>query len=245
MSAPKHTENCNHCQSKLTGDFCSNCGRPRELQRIDHQYVLTEIGSILNFDKGILFTIRELLLRPGSNIRKFLREDRNRLVKPIIFLIISSLIYSISIKLTGIKDGYINFNSYDWEDSILVVIFQWISNNYGYANILIAVFIALWIKILFKKYAYNFYEIFILLIFIMGMVMLFYSFFSILEGLTGIKILQIGVDLAFLYGAWAIGQFFDSSKHINYLKALISYMLGFISFVIAILIVGITIDLFI
>jgi len=245
MAAPEHIEYCKRCQSKLTGDYCSNCGHPKELQRIDHQYVLTEIGSILNFDKGILFTMRELLLRPGISIRAFLREDRNRLVKPIIFLIITSLIFSISIQLTGVEDGYINFNSYDWEDSVLVIIFQWISKNYGYTNILVAVFIALWIKILFRKYAYNFYEIFILLIFIMGMVMLFYTFFGIITGLTHIKILQIGVDIAFLYSAWAIGQFFDPSKKINYLKALISYILGFISFIVTTLIVGIIIDLFI
>lgn len=242
MPTLKSTEKCNRCQNELNGVFCANCGHPKHLQRIDHKYILTEIGSVFNFDKGILFTIRELLLRPGSSIRKFIQEDRNHLVKPIIFLIITSLIFSVSLQLTGIEDGYINFNAYNWDNTVLKIMFQWISKNYGYINILIAVFIALWIKILFRKYAYNYYEILILLLFIMGMVMLFYTVFGIIEGLTNWQTLQFGVNLGFMYSAWTIGQFFDSSKWINYLKGFMSYILGFISFVLAILIIGFLID---
>lgn len=66
---------CVKCNSKMHGRFCCNCGHSQELQRIDGQYVLSEIKAVLNFDGGILYTIKELLLRPGLNIRKFILED--------------------------------------------------------------------------------------------------------------------------------------------------------------------------
>ncbi len=50
---------------------------------------------MINFDKGIFYTIKELLIRPGENIPKFIHNDRNRLVKPLIFVIVCSLIYTI------------------------------------------------------------------------------------------------------------------------------------------------------
>ncbi len=95
MSEQKQIEFCEYCQSELTGSFCSNCGHPKILKRIDGKYIISEIGSVLNFDKGILFSIKELLIRPGQNVRNFIHKDRNRLVKPIFFIIICSLIYTI------------------------------------------------------------------------------------------------------------------------------------------------------
>ena len=65
------------------------------LKRIDGRYVWDEISSVLNFEKGFLYTTKELFLRPGKTVREFIQKDRNRLVKPIIFIIICSFIYSI------------------------------------------------------------------------------------------------------------------------------------------------------
>jgi len=65
------------------------------MTRIDGKYLLQEIYSVLSFEKGFLLTIRELAINPGKSIKDFLNEDRNRLVKPVVFLILTSLIYTI------------------------------------------------------------------------------------------------------------------------------------------------------
>ncbi len=234
---------CKNCKNVHSGDFCSNCGRPTNPKRIDGQYILNEIGSVLSFEKGFLFTIKGLLTKPGKNIREFITDDRNRLIKPIIFIIICSLIYTIAVQLFHVEDGYIKFGSSDKSTTALIL--EWIQNNYGYANILIGVFITLWIKILFKKYHYNFFEILILLCFVMGVGMLIFAFFGILEALLPLKLMQIGGFVGTLYATWAIGQFFDKGKIINYLKAFISYLLGMITFSFAALALGFVIDLII
>ncbi len=236
MSKQKIIEICTRCKSELQNSFCSNCGQARELTRINGQYILSEIGSVLNFNKGILFTIKELLLRPGLNIQKFILDDRNRLVKPIVYIIICSLTYTILQQLVGFEDGYVAY-SYS-ENVITTSIFEWVSENYGYANVLIAVFIAFWVKIFFRKYEYNFFEILILLLFMMGTGMLIFSFLGIVGSLINLEILDKMSIIGVLYISWGIGQFFDKGKKANYLKAFFSYVLGIFSFTLAILLFG-------
>jgi hypothetical protein len=210
------------------------------LKRINGQYILKEISSVLNFDRGIFYTIRELLLRPGKNIQTFVLEDRNRLVKPIIFIIITSLIYTLAQQFLHFEDGYVNAGGF--EESATANILGWIQKNYGYANILMAIFIAGWIKIFFRKYEYNYFEILILLCFVMGIGMLIYTVFGIIESTTKIQILHIGGIIALVYTSWAIGQFFDENKKVNYFKGVLSYLLGMITFFLVAIILGMGID---
>jgi predicted tellurium resistance membrane protein TerC len=72
--------------------------------------------------------------------------------------------------------------------------------------------------------------------------MLIYTIFGIIESLTEFKVLQIGGLLGFVYVSWAIGRFFDKKKKINYLKGFLSYILGMLTFTLAAIALGTTID---
>ncbi|WP_057939812.1 DUF3667 domain-containing protein [Algoriphagus resistens] len=234
---------CKKCELYISGNYCVSCGSAKELRRIDGKYIVKEVSSVLNFDKGILYTVKELLIRPGVTVRRFIAEDRNRLVKPVIFIIISSLVYSVLRGFFQFEDGYINYD--DSNFTTATVIFKWIQNNYGYGNLIMGVFIALWTKLLFKKYGYNFYEILILLCFVMGMGMIILAGFGIIQGVTNLKVLDYGGMLFMVYSCWAIGQFFDKKQVSNYFKALFSYILGVFTFAISVLMIGYFIDLMI
>lgn len=233
--------NCGNCKNLINENYCPNCGQPAKLKRIDRHYIIHEIEHILHFEKGILFTIRELLTNPGENVRHFISENRVRLVKPIIFIIITSLIYTLVNHFFHIEEGYVKFD--ETKQSATGIIFKWVQEHYGYSNIIMGVFIAFWTKIFFKKYDYNFYEILILLCFVMGMGMLIYAVFAILQGLTHFNLMQIAGFIGIAYCTWAIGQFFDKRKAVNYLKAFVSYMLGMLSFMLTGIIIGTIIDL--
>lgn len=231
---------CKICQSQVSQNYCPNCGTPITLKRIDGQYLLDQITTVLNFDKGIFFTIRELLLRPGQCIHTFIHEDRNRLVKPVIFIIVTSLIYMIAENVFRFQQGIVDTGGL--EKSAVSSIIAWITSNYGYANILMAVFIAAWIKLFFRKYSYNFFEILILLCFVMGIGMLFFTVVGIVESVTKLPVLQLGSAIGLAYAAWGIGQFFDKTKKINYLKGFLSYFIGMMTFYAAAFILGFGID---
>lgn len=174
-------EICKNCNEHISGNYCSNCGSPIVLKRIDKKYIIQEVSSVLLFEKGILHTIKELAIRPGKSIKEFLTENRHRLIKPIIFIIITSLIYTLVNNIFNFEQGYINYEGQ--VQSNITTIFQWISSNYGYANIIMAVFIALWLKLFFRKSPYNFFEVLILLCFLIGMGMLIFSIFGVFESL--------------------------------------------------------------
>ncbi|MCO4292612.1 DUF3667 domain-containing protein [Solitalea sp. MAHUQ-68] len=237
------TENCNNCNTAVASKYCPNCGQPAQLKRIDAHYIIHEIEHVLHFERGILYTIRELILNPGQNVRNYLIENRSRLVKPIIFIIVTSLIYTLCNHYFHFEDGYIKY--LDSQQSTTTILFKWVQGHYGYGNIIMSAFIALWIKLFFRKFQFNFFEILILLCFIMGIGMLIYSVFGIVQSLIHINVMQISGVVGFVYMTWAIGQFYGKSTIINYVKAFFAYILGMLTFILAVVLVGSITDMFI
>ena len=218
-------------------------GQAKKLRRIDRHYIVHEIEHFLHFEKGILHTIRALLFAPGQTVRRFLTEDRDRIVKPITFIIITSLIYTVVNQFFHFEDNYIKFDGD--KGSTTVLIFKWVREHYGYTNIIMGAFVAFWAKLFFKKYDYNFYEILILICFITGITMLFYTVAVVVQVATHIYTLQGAGILGTIYFTWAMAQFFDQSKPINYLKAIGSYALGSITSMLFAVLLGTVIDLII
>lgn len=239
-------KNCIHCNQNFEGNFCSNCGQPEKLKRIDKHYVSHEIQHLFHIEKGILYTAKELLLRPGLSIREFISENRNKLMKPIPFLIITSLIFSLVAHFFHIESAKIDTNGAKGEELNIVLsiktIVEWIENHYGYSNILMGGFIAFWVRLFFKKYNFNFFEITVLLCFIMGEAMLFLVLPAFFQGITKIEFLKYFAFLGIIYCVWAIAQFFEG-KTFNYFKAFFAYMFGYITFYLSAILIGVIIFL--
>ncbi len=231
---------CKNCNEPVEGKYCTHCGTPARLKRIDGHYIIHGIEHVLHLDRGILFTIKELLVRPGQSVKYFITENRTRLVKPVVFIIITSLIYTIINQLFGVT-GFINFDNPG--KSTANVIFKWVQEHYGYANILMGVFIALRARILFFKKEYNFFEILILLCYTIGMQMLIFSVFAILTGLTKLELMPFAGFAGIVYCTWAIGQFFGRNQLFSYVKSLALYVLGLITFSLLAVQIGNLIDL--
>lgn len=143
---------CKNCNKDINSRFCPDCGQPTSLKRIDAKYIVHEIEHMIHFERGILYTIRELTINPGQNIRRYLTENRSRLVKPIIFIIITSLIYTILNHLFHIDDSYVKFEDAKGESpSAVGEIVKWVQEHYGYANIIMGIFIALWLKLFLRN----------------------------------------------------------------------------------------------
>jgi len=235
--------NCKNCNEPVNGKYCSDCGLPLQLKRVDAHYIVHEIEHVLHFEKGIFYTIKELLIAPGQSIQQFITENRNRLVKPIFFVIVTSLIYTLINHFFHIEKGYVEVES-SQINSTANHINQWVQEHYGYANLIMGLFIAVWIKLFFRKFDYNFFEILILLCFIMGMGMLIFTIFAIIQGITHFNLMAVAGVIGIIYCTWAIGQFFGK-KPIDYFKAFAAYILGMICFSVAIMAIGNGIDLFI
>ena len=233
--------NCKNCLSKIHGNYCAQCGHAAKLKRIDGHFILHEIEHVLHFEKGLFFTIRELLIRPGKSVREYVSGRRDRLFKPIIFIIVASLIYTLAEHFFNIEKGYFNIN--DEKAATVKLISNWVHDHYGYANIIMGFFIACWLKIFFRRQDVNIFEIAILLSYVMGIGMLFLAIAACLNGVTGFHLMATASLLAFVYISWAIGQFFTPSKLTNFIKAGVAYVLGFATFSASTWVLGVGYDL--
>lgn len=230
---------CKNCNSEVNLNYCPQCGRPTKLHRIDGHYIQHEIEHLLHFERGFLYTIKELFLRPGQSIKHFIDDDRNRLVKPIVFVIVCALINTFVTKIFDIEVGFIHI---DTKLTAMGAIFNWLENHYGYANLFYGIFMAGYAKFLFKTYKYNFFEILVLMCYVLGMQMLIITFFLAIAFATKIELMPFALILMMIYNVWSISQFFDKTKVMNYLKALISHLAGFITANVLLGLVGIIIE---
>ena len=218
-----------------------------KLKRIDGRYIFREIADVFLAKSGLFYTIKKMLISPGKSVRQYLEEDRKPFVRPIVFVIVTSLIFALADFFLPVFDEarhsnpdvivFVNPFFVGGFEGVDSAVLKWISEASAYTTLLIGLFIAFFVKLFFRKSGYNFFEIFVLLCYVCGVSMLFYSTAVILWGLTGFTIggltpIGISFHILPLYAVWAIGQFFDkkqrnaSQKAILYIKGYLSYGLG-------------------
>jgi hypothetical protein len=194
----------------------------------------------------MIYTIKRVLVSPGESVRWFIADDRHLYVKPIAFLFFTSLVYTLVNYFFGI--GAVDYDQQlsKLEGSTAGLIFNWMVIDYpGYSSIITGLFMALFVKLFFRKADYHLAEIFILLCFVTGISTLFLSVAAIIQGITHLKLLMISSYIGMIYFLWAIGQFFDRKRLISYIKAFLSLVLSTIIFTLLIQLIGGVIDLMI
>ena len=208
----------------------------KEIKRIDAKYISHEIQHLLHFDKGFPFTFKEILIRPGKAVREYLGENREKYVKPIVFLVFAAVIYTLIIHFFHIEISIFNIKGFgktsEWQSNLDTdAVNNWIDSHLSYSAMIIGLFIALWTKMFFYKKGYNIYEFFILLSYIFGVFFISLLFFLVPAKFTNLLIIaQIGAFLGQIYIVFAIGQFFGERQVANYIKALICFFLGIVTY---------------
>ncbi|RUT68140.1 DUF3667 domain-containing protein [Flavobacterium cupreum] len=150
---------CKNCKQIYKGHYCNNCGQPAATYQINWHYLWHEIRhSLLHFDEGIPYSIKQLFTRPGHSIREFIEGKRVRHFKPLSLVVVMATLY-------GLLYHYFQINLYDDPSykSIDVAKFnEWSSKHYSWIIIVTIPFFTLGTYISFKKQGYNFVEYFVL-----------------------------------------------------------------------------------
>ncbi len=71
---------CLNCYHETKGKFCQNCGQKTDTHRIALGHFLTHdlIHGVWHLEKGILFTIKEVFIRPGQAALDYIKGKRIR-----------------------------------------------------------------------------------------------------------------------------------------------------------------------
>lgn len=232
---------CHNCETIFETKFCPNCGNPAILKRIDKHYLQHEFLHLFHVEKGFLYTVKMLLTKPGESIQSFLSNNRNKLMKPVPFLVFTSLIYTIVVSFVPVPEA--NTVTGDSADSYINRIFSWFQGHYAYANLATGFFIALCTKIFFRKYSYNYFEIMTMLCYILGINMLSMTLLALSFSFLNVIVYRILFSV-FVYGyaVWAIAQFFNKGTIKIYLAAAATFILGYLLYFTTISIIGIVLD---
>ncbi|MEC4003431.1 DUF3667 domain-containing protein [Flavobacterium sp. SUN052] len=230
--------NCKNCNHQIVDEFCSKCGQPKNIKRIDFKYMVHEIEHLLHFEKGFHFTAWNLIIKPGKTIRTYLFENRNKYVKPIVYLFFASLIFTLFTSFLHIKYTYLNVGYIEpLKDKVnLKTIDNWLISHIAYTNIIVGFCIAPWLVLLYKNRKHNVFEMIVVMSYVLatGLLLLLP-----LLALTKITTIFTNFTIFFLlYQIWAIGQFFGEKKILNYLKALLAFILGILTHVAIFFVIG-------
>jgi hypothetical protein len=87
MTAP----NCLNCGKKLTDKFCSGCGQKADTHHITFRHFIAHdvLHGTFHLEKGILFTAKQALIRPGQAALDYISGKRKRYYNVFYLILIS------------------------------------------------------------------------------------------------------------------------------------------------------------
>lgn len=75
-----HNSQCLNCDSPVSGKFCPNCGQKTDTHRITFKHFIFHdiLHGVWHFEKGILFSLRKGITRPGKAGMDYISGKRIR-----------------------------------------------------------------------------------------------------------------------------------------------------------------------
>ncbi|WP_194774805.1 DUF3667 domain-containing protein [Pararhodonellum marinum] len=230
-----NTKICKNCGQKNEGNFCRHCGQVADTRRLTMRHIWIDLqNGIVNFDKGIFYTIKQLLTRPGHSIREYIEGKRVHHFKPLSFVVVLATIYGLLYHFL-IPTSF-DVNTVNSSDNLLGVyekVINWSVDHFAYATLILIISSSVSSFLVFRKQGYNLAEHLVLNTYYRGLVMMIsLLIFPVLYALhsagndsfkTFVPVFQL-IDFVLLY--WCYSQFFDKLTKIrSFLLTLLSFVL--------------------
>jgi hypothetical protein len=208
---------CKACGASVSDKYCSKCGQQLEVKRITFKGLLHDVFHLFtHLDKGIGYTLKRLLVAPGTMQREYIEGDRARHQKPFSLFFICATVagltrYWIFLALIRI------FEAGDTSEA------EFFHNYMVLVHIVLSPLYALVVYIAFSRSRFNYAEIGVLMLYTMSF------FFLMASVITFLKFVWVEFDTAYLdlpvmliYSAFTFVNFFrESNKWVVLVKSVI------------------------
>ncbi|HLP93956.1 MAG TPA: DUF3667 domain-containing protein [Saprospiraceae bacterium] len=248
---------CKNCETEFQGKFCPKCGQKAKTGRISFVQVLKDLqNQVIHIEEGFLYTIRALFFQPGQMVKGYLAGRRVQHVKPVKFLVWTTVISFLVIHVMGFQDRVLNQikqqqNLQDNSASLHLAqkINDWINAHPSVLMLFTVPLIAFASWLLFRKRGYNYAEHFTGSAYLMGMLNFFNVFFTLFmvcfSHLPLSTLMMIGsLQWIFymVYFGWAYRQWFpEGNRGWVSIKAALVVILGYALLIIGIALISSTI----
>lgn len=234
---------CVNCQAEVGASYCNNCGQKASIQRLRWGTLFAELNQrVLGLDNKFAKTVKDLTIRPGIVSKAFINGNRTKYIGPVGYFFVIITIYVLLISMLEVdmvefsKEISGPFSSH--ETSRDTDSFQRLMmSNMKLLSFILVPFFAWGAYIVFRKKGYNVLE---------SAVMILYShahplFLSII-GLLIYKFADISLNpyilpLSLLYFGYVCTDFYQGNKIWNFVKGILSYLIGLLLFMLLIIIV--------
>lgn len=206
MAAIQHCLNCG--TELLTGSYCGNCGQRNVHARLDFPDLVSDIkGQIFECNLPWLFTLRELMLRPGKACRDYVEGRRVKYVNPLKYVI---YLTSIVLILNELMPGRYQLTLDSGSGAQLTnptldagILANFVYNNPVLLAALLSPIIALFYRVIYASTAWYKTEITVFILYVIGNGMLLLFALNLLfelgiDHLLNVSELVVGYDLEFV-----------------------------------------------
>jgi hypothetical protein len=244
-------ESCFNCGNPVNNNYCGFCGQ-KKYTRIDKKYILSELeNTILQTNKGFLFSIKKIVINPGGTARKFIGGSRINHYKPILLaFLLSGISAFISFKIIGLKE--ITEEFYSKQQMISEFMIDYLSFTSSYNSIIflsLIPFLAIVTKIALRKWGDNYYEhivmnAYILSLYLIINIVILYPLMYFLKGnadfivqLSSLSILTVPLIMIWFFKGYYLEKSLKSIVG-RVLLMILNIIIGFLFLMIASIILG-------
>ena len=155
---------CKNCENTFTGNYCNVCGQKVHFGKFTlKREISTVFSNVFSLDKGIILTVKLLIVNPGKLIRDYLSGATKKYIHPLKFLM---LCVTVSVILEYIVGGFEAVNESvnemaGYSDEQLKMQQKFMPVMKQYLDIIILLmlpFQSFFSYIFFKKHKYNYTE---------------------------------------------------------------------------------------
>lgn len=234
---------CKNCGTELSGIYCSNCGQ----RYMDGRFTLKEsflaiVNQVFNLERGIFFTIKEMTIRPGITIKRYLSKATIQYMHPFRFALVLATISALLTILSGtfemgvIQMGGVKAEVGSAED--IEATKRIIETIKKYLTLIMLSSIpinALFSRLIYFKKKYHFAEHLILNSYAYGVQMALGLPFFLLFLLPNGVIIHSIISFFLYYGTfiWVYSRFFEEKIIVSLLKMiLLTFMIVFVTIIV-------------
>lgn len=177
-----HPSYCKNCGFTTLGNYCEQCGQKTTVTAITLHNILHEVFHYFtHLDNGFGYTLKKLVMEPGTMQRQYIEGERNSHQKPFSMFFICGTISGIGYYLINVAAAKI----YGVQDATAENFFR------HYFVLLQAMLLPVYTLITwlcFRKQQYNYAETLVMMLYSLSLV------FLVLVPINALKLLFLGFD---------------------------------------------------
>lgn len=215
----KTANRCLNCGTQAKGNFCSYCGQSTKTGRIKSSVVFDEMQhNFLHLHRGLLFTLRSLLVVPQQVIEGYIAGKRKKYISPIQYLFVGAAFYSLVLHFFGVyPDSEVVAPQLSGNETNLIYRFYY---NYYSLWLVVTLPVSAFSSFLFfRKHHYNYMEHLVMYAYITGtaiyILLLTYPIFYLTHSVLVYILIH---SIAFIYNVIVLTVLFNTTC---WLKAVI------------------------